>query len=104
MQNPGMNPTLLLAIPLLPLLAAIVAGLFGRLVGRVVAHTVTIAAVGAAFALSAYTAWQLLSGQVGVYNDAVYTWLISDGVRMEVGFLVDTLSVLMMCEYSDGIV
>jgi NADH-quinone oxidoreductase subunit L len=92
-----MNPTLLLAIPLLPLLAAIVAGLFGKLVGRVVAHTVTIAAVGTAFLLSAYTAWQLLSGQVGVYNDSVYTWLISDGVRMEVGFLVDTLSVLMMC-------
>jgi NADH-quinone oxidoreductase subunit L len=92
-----MNPQLLLAIPLLPLLAAIVAGLFGRVIGRIASHSITIAAVGAAFAFSAYTAWQLLTGQVGVYNDAVYTWLVSDGVRMEVGFLVDTLSVLMMC-------
>ena len=31
-----------------------------------------------------------------VYNDTVYTWLVSDGVRMQVGFLVDRLSVLMM--------
>jgi NADH-quinone oxidoreductase subunit L len=97
MPTSSMNPQLLLAIPLLPLLAAIVAGLFGRAIGRVASHTITIAAVGGSFALSAYVAWQLLSGQVGVYNDAVYTWLISDGVRMEVGFLVDTLSVLMMC-------
>lgn len=97
MPQASMNPQVLLAIPLLPLLAAIVAGLFGRLVGRTAAHSVTITAVGVSFLLSAVTAWQLLSGQVGVYNDAVYTWLVSDGIRMEVGFLVDTLSVLMMC-------
>lgn len=97
MPPSSMNPQVLIAIPLLPLLAAVVAGLFGRLIGRKAAHSVTIAAVGASFALSAMTAWQLLSGQVGVYNDAVYTWLVSDGIRMEVGFLVDTLSVLMMC-------
>jgi NADH-quinone oxidoreductase subunit L len=97
MPQPSMNPEVLLAIPLLPLLAAIVAGLFGRMIGRRAAHSITIAAVAASFLLSALTAWQLLSGRVGVYNDAVYTWLVSDGIRMEVGFLVDTLSVLMMC-------
>jgi NADH-quinone oxidoreductase subunit L len=92
-----MNPNLLLAIPLLPLAAAIIAGLLGKLIGRTAAHVLTIAAVGVAFLLSAQVGWQLLSGEVGVYNDTVYTWLVSDGIRMEVGFLVDHLSVLMMC-------
>jgi NADH-quinone oxidoreductase subunit L len=91
-----MNPTLLLWIPLLPLVAAIVAGLFGRRIGRAASHTVTILGVATACVLSTMTAWDLFSGAVGVYNDAVYTWLISDGITMQVGFLVDQLTVLMM--------
>ena len=31
-----------------------------------------------------------------MFDDAVYTWLVSDGIRMEVGFLIDRLSALMM--------
>jgi len=93
----SMNPSVLLAIPLLPLAAAIIAGLFGQLIGRRAAHLITIAAVGAALLLSVQVTWQLVTGEVGVYNGSVYTWLVSDGVRMEVGFLVDHLSVLMMC-------
>ena len=93
----SMNPSVLLTIALLPLAAAIVAGLFGKWIGRTAAQLVTIAAVGAAFVLSARVAWQLISGEVQVFNDTVYTWLVSDGVRMEVGFLIDELSVLMMC-------
>ncbi|MFM7625059.1 MAG: NADH-quinone oxidoreductase subunit L, partial [Gammaproteobacteria bacterium] len=92
-----MDKTVLLAIPLLPLVAAIVAGLFGRLIGRTAAHVVTIAAVGASFVLSAQVAWQLITGQVPVFDGTVYTWAVSDGIRMDVGLLVDPLSVLMMC-------
>jgi len=93
----SMDPRMLLAIPLLPLAAAIVAGLFGRLIGRTAAHVITVAAVGASFVFSARVAWQLVTGEVGAFNESVYTWLVSDGIRMEVGFLVDHLSVLMMC-------
>ncbi len=92
-----MNPNVLLAIPLLPLVAAILSGLFGRLIGRTGAHVVTILGVAASFALSASVTQQLVTGAVPVFNGPVYTWLVSDGVRMEVGFLVDHLSVLMMC-------
>jgi NADH-quinone oxidoreductase subunit L len=92
-----MNSTLLLAIPLLPLVAAIVAGLFGRQVGRQGAALVTIAAVGAATVLSLYVAKLVFLDGVPTYNQSVYTWLISDGVRMEVGFLIDELTALMMC-------
>ena len=47
-----MNPTLLVLIPLLPLIAAFVAGVFGRVVGRVGAHSITILGVGISCVLS----------------------------------------------------
>ena len=94
---PTIDPNILLAIALLPLGAALVAGLSGRLIGRTAAHVVTIAAVGASFMLSAMVAWQLLVDGAPVFNGSVYTWLVSDGIRMEIGFLIDPLSVLMMC-------
>jgi NADH-quinone oxidoreductase subunit L len=91
-----LNPSLLLAIALLPLLAAIVAGLFGRVIGRAASHWVTILGVAASFGMSAYVAYQVFALDAPVFNGAVYQWLISDGVGMEVGFLIDELTALMM--------
>ncbi len=85
-----------LAIALAPLVAAIIAGLGGRLIGRVGAHSVTILGVALSFGLSAW----VLKGQVvdgdPAYNAAVYTWLVTDGIQMQVGFLIDHLTALMM--------
>ena len=85
-----------LAIVLLPLAGAIIAGLFGRLIGRAGAHWVTIAGVALASALS-LAAWKhhILDGGAD-YNQALYTWLLSGGIAFEVGFLIDPLSVTMM--------
>ena len=83
-----------LAIPLLPLLAAVVVGMFGKLLPRAAAHILTILGVGAAFALSLYVLKDALLGHV--YNDTVYTWLKSGNVSFEVGFLIDRLSAMMM--------
>jgi NADH-quinone oxidoreductase subunit L len=80
---------------LAPLLAAIVSGLAGRVIGRVGAHCITIAGVALSCGLSIYVLKQLLDG-APVFNDAVYTWLVSDEITMSVGFLVDRLSALMM--------
>jgi NADH-quinone oxidoreductase subunit L len=91
-----MNPNLLLAIPLLPLFAAIVAGLFGRRIGRAGAHTVTILGVAASCALSLYVLKQIYWDGVPAFDGSVYSWLVSDEVRIQVGFLVDRLSALMM--------
>jgi NADH-quinone oxidoreductase subunit L len=91
-----MNPTLLLAIPLLPLIAALLGGLAGKQIGRAGAAAVTITAVGVSCLLSLWVLKQLLVDQVPDYQGTVYTWLVSDGVRMQVGFLVDHLSALMM--------
>ncbi len=96
-QHEGMSmESLYLSIVLAPLLAAVIAGLFGRLVGRAGAHTVTILGVAVSFGLSAYVLMGLLDGSIEAFNDTVYVWGVSDGVRMEVGFLVDRLSALMM--------
>jgi NADH-quinone oxidoreductase subunit L len=91
-----MNSTLLLAIALLPLLASLLAGLAGKLIGRAGAATVTIAAVAVSCALSCVVLKQLLIDHVQPLDTTVYTWLISDGVRMQVGFLIDRLTALMM--------
>jgi NADH-quinone oxidoreductase subunit L len=91
-----MNPHLLLAIPLLPLGAAVIAGLFGRFIGRVGAHSITILAVGASTVLSAIVFKQIAFEGAPDFNGTVYTWLVSDGIPMHVGFLVDRLTAMMM--------
>ncbi|MEJ1964806.1 MAG: NADH-quinone oxidoreductase subunit L [Gammaproteobacteria bacterium] len=91
-----MNPNLLLAIPLLPLVAAILAGFFGKAIGRAGAHSVTIAGVAISSALSMYVLKQVYFDGLPTYNAPVYTWLVSDGITFQVGFLIDRLTALMM--------
>jgi len=86
---------LYLTIVLAPLLAAVIAGLFGKVVGRAGAHTVTIFGVAVACGLSCYVLLQQVGG-AAVFNESLYTWMVVDGVRMEIGFLVDPLTALMM--------
>ena len=88
--------TLSLVIVLAPLIGAIIAGLFGKVVGRAGAHSVTILGVSISFLLSLVVFKQIVFDGVDPYNGSVYTWLVSDGVKFEVGFLVDELTALMM--------
>jgi len=83
-----------LAIPLLPLLAAIVIGLFGKHLPRAAAHVVTIAGVAISFALSVYVLKDAMVSQP--YNETVYSWLKSGNFSFEIGFLIDRLSAMMM--------
>lgn len=83
-----------LAIPLLPLIAAAIVGLFGRKLPRATAHVITILGVGAAFVLSAIVFNDVLKGNV--FNGTVYTWLKTGNISFEVGFLIDALSAMMM--------
>ena len=86
-----------LTIVLAPLAAAIIAGLAGKKIGRAGAHWVTIAGVGTACLLSMLVLKNFFWGGAPAENISVYTWAVTDGLRMEVGFLVDRLTVLMMC-------
>ena len=83
-----------LAIPLLPLVAAIIVGLLGKKLPRASAHWLTILGVGASFVLSVIVLNDSIKGTV--FNGTVYTWLTSGNVSFEVGFLVDKLSAMMM--------
>ena len=85
-----------LIIVLAPLIAAIIAGLFGKQIGRTGSHSITIGAVGLSCVLSMYVLYQMYWGGAESENISVYTWAVTDGLRMEVGFLVDRLTVLMM--------
>ena len=88
------NKLALLAIPLLPLLGAVLAGFLGRKLGRVFAHSVTIFGVTAAFILSGFVFQDVQAGKT--FNGAIYTWLVTGGINLQVGFLIDSLTVTMM--------
>ncbi len=89
-----LNPTLLLVIALAPLAGAVIAGLFGRSIGRTGSHVVTIAGVGLSCVLSVWVLIQVIGG--AHYNATVYTWMQVGSLKMDVGFLIDSLSALMM--------
>jgi NADH-quinone oxidoreductase subunit L len=89
-------PSIYLTIALAPLVAAVVAGLFGRLIGRAGAHSITIAGVALSCGLSMYVLWKFVADGMAPFNETVYTWLVTDGLKMEVGFLIDHLSAMMM--------
>jgi NADH-quinone oxidoreductase subunit L len=83
-----------LAIPLLPLFAAIIVGLLGKQLPRAAAHVITILGVGASFALSLYVLNNAMTS--APYNATVYSWLKSGNFTFEIGFLIDRLSAMMM--------
>ena len=85
---------LYLIVPLAPLFGAIVAGLFGKVIGRVGAHSVAILGVAVAFVGSLIVFQDVAAGNV--YNGTVYTWATSGNLKLEVGFLIDSLTVMMM--------
>jgi len=86
-----------LTIVLAPLAAAIIAGLAGQKIGRAASHWVTILGVGTACLLSFIVLKNMFWGGATAENISVYTWAVTDGLHMEVGFLVDRLTALMMC-------
>jgi NADH-quinone oxidoreductase subunit L len=93
------NLQLYCLIAFAPLAGAGLAGLFGthffgNLIGRRAAHSVAIAGVAVAFIGSLVVFSKNLYAPGNSLS--LYTWLVSDGIRFEIGFLVDSLTVMMM--------
>ncbi|MCZ8111828.1 MAG: NADH-quinone oxidoreductase subunit L [Betaproteobacteria bacterium] len=85
---------LLLTVPLAPLAGALIAGLAGRWVGRRGAHFFTILGVFVAFVCSVMVLAQVAGG--ARFNATLYEWMVLGKLVMEVGFLVDGLTAMMM--------
>jgi NADH-quinone oxidoreductase subunit L len=83
-----------LLVPLAPLVGAILAGLFGKLLGRAGSHTVTIFGVLVATIASAVVFNDVRAGNT--FNGNVYTWATVGDMTLAVGFLIDSLTATMM--------
>jgi len=88
--------TILTVIFLSPLVGAMIAGLLGRQIGRKGAHSVTIAGVAISALLSAYVFFEFVLSGHAEYNASLYTWMVTDGIRFELGYMIDELSATMM--------
>jgi len=95
-----LNSNLLLLVPLAPLVGAAIAGLLGtkflgNRVGRTVSHMAAIIGVLIALVISVQTLFAVLDG--AHFDQAIYTWMAVEGVKLEIGFLIDSLTATMMC-------
>jgi len=96
-----LSASTLLVVPLAPLLGSVLAGVFGtqfggNWIGRRLSHSMTILGVLIAFIVSVMTLKSVaLDG--ARFNETLYTWMVVGGLKMEVGFLVDGLTAMMMC-------
>jgi NADH-quinone oxidoreductase subunit L len=90
----AISQNLLLTAALAPLVGAVVAGFFGKAIGRRGAHSITILGVLVSFIASVAVLWQVNGG--ARFNATVYEWMVLGGLKMEVGFLVDGLTAMMM--------
>jgi NADH-quinone oxidoreductase subunit L len=95
-----LNPLLLLAIPLAPLIGAILTGFFGtqmmgNLLGRRACHTIAIVGVAIACGLSIDVLVEVMQG--ARFNQNIYEWMrLGNELVMPIGFLIDPLSAMMM--------
>ena len=89
------SQNLLLTAALAPLVGAVAAGFFGRTIGRRGAHMVTILGVLLSFIVSAMVLKQVAIDGAR-FNATIYEWMVVGGLKMEIGFLVDGLTAMMM--------
>ncbi|MEZ5662196.1 MAG: NADH-quinone oxidoreductase subunit L [Burkholderiaceae bacterium] len=95
-----LSASTLLAVPLAPLLGSALAGILGttfggNVIGRRTSHTFTILGVLIAFILSAMTLKDVIGG--ARFNETIYEWMVVGGLKMEIGFMIDGLTAMMMC-------
>lgn len=88
--------TQLLIIVLAPLLGAILAGLLGKRLGKRLTHRLTILGVAVSFILSLRVFWGYLYGNAEPVDMTVYHWASFSELSIQIGFMIDSLSALMM--------
>lgn len=89
-----LNTIELLAIPALPLMGAMVAGLFGWVLKERLSHWITCLMVIASALLSVHVFTQVLGG--ASFHGNFWTWIVSGDLVVPVGMMIDRLTVIMM--------
>ena len=79
-----------------PLVGAIIVGLGGKLISRAAAHWITILAVAVSTVLSFYLFNLFTSLEEESIEFTLYRWIDTGSVQLQVGFLLDNLSLSMM--------
>ncbi len=100
-MSTSLSASTLLAVPMAPLVGSILAGVLGtkfggNVIGRRASHTLTILGVLIAFVLSALTL-KSVAMDGARFNATIYEWMVVGGLKMEIGFMVDGLTAMMMC-------
>ena len=85
-----------LTIVLAPLIGAIIVGLAGNRLGRILSHSIAILGVTVSTVLALYVFNHHVLEGAGVFNENIYTWMQVGGLNMSVGFLVDNLTSVML--------
>ena len=86
--------TAYLLVPFAPLVGAIIAGFLGRRIGRTATHWVAILGVLISLLASLTVLKDVLAGNV--FNGTLYSWSVIGDLKFEVGFLIDSLTAMMM--------
>ncbi|CAB9540855.1 NADH-ubiquinone oxidoreductase chain L (EC [Bathymodiolus brooksi thiotrophic gill symbiont] len=85
-----------LTIALSPLLGAIIAGFFGRMLGRTATHTIAVLGVLVSTVLALMVFNYHVLEQGAIFNQNLYTWMQIGELNISVGFLVDNLTAVML--------
>ena len=80
--------------PFAPLVGAMVAGFAGRAIGKKATHRVAILGVLVSLLASLWVMHDVSQGNT--FNGALYSWAVIGKLKMEVGFLIDQLTAMMM--------
>ena len=86
--------SLSLLVPVAPLVASIIVGLWGPKLGRSISHWLCILGVAVSFVAAIVIARDVQAGHV--FNGDVYAWLVSGDVKLAIGFLIDPLTATML--------
>ena len=99
-MNSSLSLNMLLIVPLAPLVMSILVGVFGtalggNILGRKASQILAISGAFISFVVSVLVFKQTLAG--ATFNQTIYEWMNIGGLKMEVGFMVDNLTAMMMC-------
>ncbi len=89
-----LNTIELLAIPALPLIGAMAAGLFGWALKEKLSHWITCVMVIASAVLSVHVFIQVMGG--ASFHGNFWTWIVSGDLVVPVGMMIDRLTTVMM--------